>query len=56
MRVTLDNIKYRGMYFDTVSIDIPEIKEYDPSYDVVIMNIVKEHLDHEIFEETCKRG
>lgn len=57
MKIILDNFKYRGMKFNHYEIDAPQIGDvYEPMMAGDITELIKETLDHEIFEETCKRG
>lgn len=57
MKIILDNFKYRGMHFDHYEIDAPQLGDiYDPIMAGDVTELIKETLDHEVFEETARRG
>ena len=57
MKVILTDIIYKGMKFDKVEFNFPQLGDlYDPSMDGRITEFVKEELDKEIIKETEMRG
>ena len=57
MKVTWDKFNYKGLYFDSFTVDMPDLDGVSPeNRDKEIHDRMIEALDKEILEETLKRG
>ena len=54
MKLILNNINYKGRHFDEVTFELPQVCEFDETFEERIVPYITEQLDMLIKdEETC---